>query len=65
MLRKAAVILVAGALAALAACGQKGPLTVPGVPKNATWPYPDPPSKPTPTPTPAVPDLPATTDTAK
>lgn len=39
----AAGIVSAGVAAlALAACGQKGPLYVPGVPKQATWPYPRP-----------------------
>jgi predicted small lipoprotein YifL len=64
MLRKVFWILVA-ALAALAAaaCGQKGPLYVTGVPKNAPWPYPAPKAKaPAPAGAPAVPDVPATSD---
>lgn len=70
MLRKALTIVVAASLAAAlastAACGQKGPLTVPGVPKGATWPYPDPPKKPAPaSPAPAVPDVPGTSDPAR
>jgi predicted small lipoprotein YifL len=68
MLKRAAAILVA-ACAALAAagtagCGQKGPLHVPGVPKDATWPYPEPPRKAAPAPR-KPPDLPGTTDPAK
>jgi predicted small lipoprotein YifL len=64
MLRKAALILVAGLLAVLSACGQKGPLQVPGVPVGAPWPYADPPRK-APPPPPKVPDLPGTTDERK
>lgn len=62
MLKKVASILVAGA--ALAACGQKGPLTYPGVPEDAPWPYPVTPREPapTPTPTPAPAERPGTTD---
>jgi predicted small lipoprotein YifL len=40
-----------------AACGQKGPLFVPGVPADAPWPYPKPtpPAEPAPKKTPDVP----------
>jgi predicted small lipoprotein YifL len=64
MLRKVASILVAVAVATLAACGQKGPLYVPGVPKGAAWPYPDPPRKAPPAERKA-PDLPGTSDERK
>jgi predicted small lipoprotein YifL len=64
MLQRAALILVLAAAASLVACGQKGPLYVPGVPKDAPWPYPDPPRKTQP-PAPRVPDLPGTTDPAQ
>jgi predicted small lipoprotein YifL len=64
MLQRAASILVLVAAAGLAACGQKGPLYVPGVPQNAPWPYPDPPRKAPRGPAP-VPDLPGTTDERK
>jgi predicted small lipoprotein YifL len=49
---------------ALAGCGIKGPLYVPGVPKDAPWPYPSPPPAPQP-PTPKVPDVPGTSDENK
>jgi len=42
MLRIALLILCVGAATTLAACGQKGPLYVPGVAQDARWPYPDP-----------------------
>lgn len=45
MSNKLRLILVAGGLAATVACGQKAPLYMPGVPKGASWPYPDPPRK--------------------
>lgn len=64
MLNRVAIILVAASLAALAACGQKAPLYVPGIPKDAPWPYPDPPRK-GPPPERKVPDLPATSDERK
>lgn len=68
MSKRAAVIVVtacaATALAGLTGCGQKGPLHVPGVPKDAAWPYPDPPRKTTPE-TRKTPDLPGTTDSAR
>ncbi|MFN7572132.1 MAG: LPS translocon maturation chaperone LptM [Betaproteobacteria bacterium] len=48
----------------LAGCGIKGPLVVPGVPKDAPWPYPSPPPAPQP-PTPKVPDVPGTSDEKK
>lgn len=67
MLRKVAAIVVAGsiaaALASISACGQKGPLYVPGVPKGTPWPYPDPPRKSPPAaPERTVPDLPGSGD---
>jgi hypothetical protein len=52
----------------LAGCGQKGPLFIPGVPKDSTWPYPPSPPAPPPSGTPAppptqqVPDLPPSND---
>jgi predicted small lipoprotein YifL len=47
----------------LAACGQKGPLYVPGVPKQASWPYPRPaPSATRPEAERRVPDVPATSE---
>jgi predicted small lipoprotein YifL len=46
----------------MTACGQKGPLHVPGIPRNAPWPYPDPPRRPPPAPRPG--DVPATSDPA-
>lgn len=61
MLKRVALILVVAWLATLSACGQKGPLYVPGVPPSAAWPYPDPPRK-APAPAPRVPDLPGTSD---
>lgn len=70
MLRKVLSIVVAASLAAAlastAACGQKGPLYVPGVPKGAAWPYPDRPRKSAPAdPGPSAPDIPGTSDPAK
>ncbi len=65
MVKKAASILVAASLASLAACGQKGPLYVPGVPPNAPWPYPESPKKPAPAPERKQPDLPGTSDERK
>jgi predicted small lipoprotein YifL len=61
---KALAGAVAGALL-LAACGQKGPLVLPGYPKEAIWPYP-----PRPEPKPEqqqrkAPDVPATSDSTK
>lgn len=64
MLKRVASILVAVAVATLAACGQKGPLYVPGVPKGASWPYSDPPRKAPPAERKA-PDLPGTSDERK
>jgi len=51
----------------LAGCGQKGTLFIPGVPKDASWPYPPPPPPPpsdvsVPPPTQPVPDLPPSND---
>lgn len=62
MKSKMPIILVVAA-AALAGCGQKGPLFVPGVPKSAPWPYPSPPPKPQPER--KAPDVPATSDERK
>lgn len=64
MLNKVAIILVVASAATLAACGQKAPLYVPGVPKDAPWPYPDPPRKQSPAER-KVPDLPGTGDERK
>jgi len=65
MLKKVALILVAASLASaaagLTACGQKGPLYVPGVPEGAAWPYPDPVRKVPPAER-KVPDRPGTSD---
>ncbi|MFN9028818.1 MAG: LPS translocon maturation chaperone LptM [Betaproteobacteria bacterium] len=44
----------------LAGCGQKGPLFVPGIPREASWPYPDPPKRQPPPP--KAPDMPPTSD---
>jgi predicted small lipoprotein YifL len=49
--------------ALLAGCGQKGPLYVPGIPREAPWPYPDPPKRQPPPP--KAPDLPPTSDPAR
>jgi predicted small lipoprotein YifL len=64
MLLRVALILVVASIAALTACGQKAPLYVPGIPKDAPWPYPDPPRK-APPPERMVPDLPGTSDERK
>lgn len=64
MLRRGALIVLVLLGAALAACGQKGPLYVPGVPPQARWPYPDPQRK-APAPAPHLPDLPGVTDERK
>jgi predicted small lipoprotein YifL len=56
-----AILVAAGGL--LAACGQKGPLFVPGVPKEASWPYPPSPQKPQPER--KLPDVPGTSDERK
>jgi predicted small lipoprotein YifL len=64
MLIRAALILVVASIATLTACGQKAPLYVPGVPKDAPWPYPDPPRKAQPLER-KVPDLPGTSDESK
>ncbi len=64
MLGRTRTIVLAAALAwSLAACGQKGPLYLPGYPKGATWPYP--PKPPAPPPTRSTPDVPASTDEKK
>jgi predicted small lipoprotein YifL len=65
VVRRTTAIVLSGALL-LAGCGQKGPLVLPGYPKEATWPYP-------PRPAPAksdqpqrkAPDVPATSDSTK
>lgn len=59
----AIAILVGAAGGLLAACGQKGPLFVPGVPKEASWPYP--PSSPKTKPERKVPEVPGTSDERK
>jgi predicted small lipoprotein YifL len=48
----------------LPACGQKGPLYVPGYPRDAVWPLPAKPPAPAPT-QPATPSVPATSDPAE
>lgn len=59
------IVGIALALLALLAtgCGQKGPLYVPGIPKDAPWPYPDPPKRQPPPP--RAPDVPPTSDPAQ
>ena len=67
------LVALAATAAALAAgaCGQKGPLVVPGVPAGAPWPYtrPDPARKDAPPAAPAtprhVPDVPGTSEERK
>jgi predicted small lipoprotein YifL len=55
--------LTAAVALAVTACGQKGPLYLPGYPKGATWPYPPkPPAQPAERKTP---DVPASTDEKK
>lgn len=49
--------------ALLAGCGQKGPLYIPGIPREAPWPYPDPPKRQPPPP--KAPDVPPTSDPAR
>lgn len=67
MMRKTAAILVASGIALLAACGQKGPLYVPGVPRDAPWPYPASaePARKAPPAERKLPDLPGTSDDRK
>ncbi|HEU0204996.1 MAG TPA: lipoprotein [Burkholderiaceae bacterium] len=67
-----AIVLTTAVVAGLAACGQKGPLFVPGVPAGSAWPYPSPSPSPTSapasSPAPAAPstsDVPATSDDKK
>jgi predicted small lipoprotein YifL len=55
-------VTTALALAA-AACGQKGPLYMPGYPKSATWPYPPKPAAQAPER--KTPDVPASSDEKK
>lgn len=61
-----AVLSVLSAVVLLGACGQKGPLVLPGYPKDAQWPYPprSQPAKSEPQPRKA-PDVPATSDSTK
>lgn len=60
-----AIGIVVLTLGALAACGQKGPLYLPGQsPKNAPWPPPAQPP-PAPEPQPRAPDIPASSDSRK
>ena len=61
MLRRGALIVWVLLGAALAACGQKGPLYVPGVAPQARWPYPAVPPA-APAPAPQTPDLPGVSD---
>jgi len=61
-MQRRVVILGASVALLMTACGQKGPLHVPGIPRNAPWPYPDPPRRPPPAPRPG--DVPATSDPA-
>lgn len=57
------IVLTAALAFALAACGQKGPLYLPGHPKGASWPYPPkPPAQP---PERKGQDVPASTDDQK
>jgi predicted small lipoprotein YifL len=57
------IVLTAAVALAVTACGQKGPLYLPGYPKGATWPYPPkPPAQPAERKTP---DVPASTDEKK
>ncbi len=64
MLGRTRTIVLAAALAwSLAACGQKGPLYLPGYPKGTAWPYP--PKPPVPPPERKTPDVPASTDEKK
>jgi predicted small lipoprotein YifL len=58
-----AAILVLN-LAVLAGCGQKGPLQLPGQPKNAPWPPPAQ-AQPAQEAMPRPPDLPASSDNKK
>ncbi len=61
--RTRTIVWTAAVAFALAACGQKGPLYLPGYPKGATWPYPPkPPAQP---PEPRTPGVPASTDEIK
>lgn len=64
MLSRTRTIVLTAALAlAAAACGQKGPLYLPGYPKGATWPYP--PKSPAQPAERKTPDVPASTDEKK
>lgn len=61
--RTSAIVLSVALALALPACGQKGPLYLPGYPKGATRPYPAQP--PTPAPQRKLPDVPAASDEKK
>ena len=50
---------------ALPACGQKGPLYVPGYPRDAIWPLPPKPPTPAQAPVPPPASVPATSDPAE
>lgn len=64
MRRPSLILGIALASAALlAGCGQKGPLYIPGIPREAPWPYPDPPKRQPPPP--KAPDVPPTSDPAR
>jgi predicted small lipoprotein YifL len=58
-------IVLSCALALLAGCGQKGPLVLPGYPKEATWPYPARPGPTKPGEQRKAPDVPASSDNTK
>jgi predicted small lipoprotein YifL len=60
----AGTLLACALISALPACGQKGPLYVPGYPKEAAWPLPAKPPVPVPAPPPA-PGVPASSDPAE
>jgi predicted small lipoprotein YifL len=61
--RTRTIVLTAAVALAATACGQKGPLYLPGYPKAATWPYPPkPPAQPAER---RTPDVPASTDEKK
>lgn len=61
--RTRTIVLTAAVALAVAACGQKGPLYLPGYPKAATWPYP--PKPPAPPAERKTPDVPASTDESR
>lgn len=41
----AVAALMSTALVGVSGCGLRGPLYVPGIPRDASWPYPDPPTR--------------------